>query len=157
MYSTWCECFKFYFCIRFCSNGIVFQGYKQNWKAANNHFQRYSDVKPREERRPSVMDLANQANVSQTINGWKIFHLSSQMEDLVIQNKQQRTFVWARIMSVLHFQCDLESQVYDKLSTMLQVMEAHNQSVDVDRVNDLIKVSEFWIHFYYFGWLNHSL
>lgn len=60
-----------------------FQGYKQNWKAATNHFQRYSDVKPREERRPSVMDLANQANVSQTVNGWKIFHLTAQMEDLV--------------------------------------------------------------------------
>lgn len=39
------------------------------------------------------------------------------------------------------FQCDLESQVYGKLSTMLQCMEAHNQSVDVDRVNDLIKVN----------------
>lgn len=38
-------------------------------------------------------------------------------------------------------QCDLESQVYSKLSTMLQCMEAHNQSVDVDRVNDLIKVN----------------
>ncbi|KAJ6645597.1 Histone deacetylase complex subunit [Pseudolycoriella hygida] len=95
----------------------LLDGYKQNWKAATNHFQRYSDVKPREERRPSVMDLANQANVSQTVNGWKIFHLSAQMEDL----------------------CDLESQVYNKLSTMLQCMEAHNQSVDVDRVNDLIK------------------
>ncbi|XP_037033626.1 histone deacetylase complex subunit SAP130-A isoform X2 [Bradysia coprophila] len=95
----------------------LLDGYKQNWKAATNHFQRYSDVKPREERRPSVMDLANQANVSQTVNGWKIFHLTAQMEDL----------------------CDLESQVYSKLSTMLQCMEAHNQSVDVDRVNDLIK------------------
>lgn len=30
------------------------------------------------------MDLANQANVSQTVNGWKIFHLTAQMEDLVL-------------------------------------------------------------------------
>lgn len=59
------------------------KGYKHNWKAANNHFQRYSDVKPREERRPTVMDLANQANVAQKVNGWKIYHLNSQMEDLV--------------------------------------------------------------------------
>lgn len=31
--------------------------------------------------------------------------------------------------------------MYDKLASMLQCMEAHNQSSDVDRVNDLIKVS----------------
>ncbi|XP_059622542.1 histone deacetylase complex subunit SAP130 [Phlebotomus argentipes] len=99
---------------RACS---LLETYKQNWKAANNHFQRYSDVKPREERRPSVMDLANQAHVLQKVNGWKIYHLSAQMEDL----------------------CELESQVYDKLSSMLQVMEAHEQSPDVDRVNDLLK------------------
>ncbi|XP_055705407.1 histone deacetylase complex subunit SAP130 isoform X2 [Phlebotomus papatasi] len=99
---------------RTCS---LLETYKQNWKAANNHFQRYSDVKPREERRPSVMDLANQAHVLQKVNGWKIYHLSAQMEDL----------------------CELESQVYDKLSSMLQVMEAHEQSPDVDRVNDLLK------------------
>lgn len=59
------------------------QGYKQNWKAANNHFQRYSDVKPREERRQTVMDLANQPHVAQKVNGWKVHHLTSQMEDLV--------------------------------------------------------------------------
>uniref|UniRef100_A0A1B0CTQ2 Histone deacetylase complex subunit SAP130 C-terminal domain-containing protein n=1 Tax=Lutzomyia longipalpis TaxID=7200 RepID=A0A1B0CTQ2_LUTLO len=99
---------------RTCS---LLETYKQNWKAANNHFQRYSDVKPREERRPSVMDLANQAHVLQKVNGWKIYHLSAQMEDL----------------------CELESQVYDKLSSMLQVMEAHEQNPDVDRVNDLLK------------------
>lgn len=64
------------------------------------------------------MDLANQACVLQKVNGWKIFHLNSQMEDLA----------------------EFESQVYDKLSTMLQCMEAHNQRTDVDRVNDLIKV-----------------
>lgn len=29
------------------------------------------------------MDLANQASVMQKVNGWKIFHLNAQMEDLV--------------------------------------------------------------------------
>lgn len=29
------------------------------------------------------MDLANQTNVLGKINGWKIYHLKSQMEDLV--------------------------------------------------------------------------
>ncbi|XP_037905553.1 mucin-12 isoform X2 [Hermetia illucens] len=95
----------------------LLDGYKQNWKAANNHFQRYSDVKPREERPPTVMDLANQAHVVQKINGWKIYHLSAQMEDL----------------------CEIESQVFDKLSDMLKQLESHGQSQDTDRVNDLIK------------------
>lgn len=59
------------------------QHYKPSWKSANNHFQRYSDVKPREERPTTVIDLANQASVMQKVNGWKIFHLNAQMEDLV--------------------------------------------------------------------------
>lgn len=50
-------------------------------------------MKPREERRPSVMDLANQANVSQTVNGWKIFHLTAQMEDLVIKQNVVRSLL----------------------------------------------------------------
>lgn len=37
-------------------------------------------------------------------------------------------------------QSELESQVYDKLASMLQCMEAHEQNADVDRVNELIKV-----------------
>lgn len=44
---------------------------------------RYSDVKPREERPPSVIDLANQDNVMHKINGWKIYLMSTQMQDLV--------------------------------------------------------------------------
>lgn len=33
----------------------------------------------------------------------------------------------------------MESQMYDKLSEMLHCMEAHDQSSDVDRVNELLK------------------
>lgn len=43
-------------------------------------------------------------------------------------------------MSNFHLQSELESQVYDKLASMLQCMEAHEQNADVDRVNELIKV-----------------
>lgn len=31
--------------------------------------------------------------------------------------------------------------MYDKLASMLQCMEAHEQNSDVDRVNELIKVN----------------
>lgn len=62
---------------------LLFQCYKQTWKAAANHFQRYSDIRPRDERKPTVVDLANQPHVTQKVNGWKIYHLSSQIEELV--------------------------------------------------------------------------
>uniref|UniRef100_A0A182SAM6 Histone deacetylase complex subunit SAP130 C-terminal domain-containing protein n=1 Tax=Anopheles maculatus TaxID=74869 RepID=A0A182SAM6_9DIPT len=63
-------------------NISLLQSYKQTWKSANNHFQRYTDVKQREERRPTVMDIANQSHILQKLNGWKIYHLSAQIEDL---------------------------------------------------------------------------
>ena len=64
-------------------NFSIFQNYKQTWKAAHNHFSRYSDIKPKEDRRPSVMDLANQAHIVQKIEGWKIHRITDQMQDLV--------------------------------------------------------------------------
>ena len=36
-----------------------------------------------DERRPTVNELANQKLVLQKINGWKIYHLSAGMEDVV--------------------------------------------------------------------------
>uniref|UniRef100_A0A182M3N0 Histone deacetylase complex subunit SAP130 C-terminal domain-containing protein n=1 Tax=Anopheles culicifacies TaxID=139723 RepID=A0A182M3N0_9DIPT len=106
-------------------NISLLQSYKQTWKSANNHFQRYTDVKQREERRPTVMDIANQSHILQKVNGWKIYHLSAQIEDL----------------------CDLESQAYGKLEKMLQSMESTTSSngsavklsTDVERINELLK------------------
>lgn len=64
--------------------------YNQTWKAAHNHFQRYSDVKPREERRPTVIDLANQPHVMQKVKGWKIYHMTAQIEDMVSARHRKR-------------------------------------------------------------------
>lgn len=61
------------------------QNYKPSWKGTNNHFLRYSDVKPREERRNNIIDLANQENIQKRLSGWKIVHLRAQIEDLVSQ------------------------------------------------------------------------
>ncbi|XP_055854907.1 mucin-19 [Episyrphus balteatus] len=105
------------FVIRKPRTCTLLNSYKQNWKAANNHFQRHSDVKPREERRPTVMDLANQANVLGKINGWKVHHLKSQMEDL----------------------CESEGKGYEKLTSMLKQMESHGKNPDIERISDLIK------------------
>lgn len=61
----------------------LLNSYRQTWKSTHNHYLRYTDVKPKDERRPTIIDLANQNQVLQKINGWKIHHLSAQMEDLV--------------------------------------------------------------------------
>ncbi|XP_050333117.1 mucin-19 isoform X2 [Bactrocera neohumeralis] len=105
------------FTLRRPRNFSLLHTYKQNWKTANNHFQRYSDVKPREERRPTVIDLANQTNVMGKLNGWKIHHLSSQMEDL----------------------CENESNGLDQLNNMLKQMETHEKNPETERINELLK------------------
>ena len=61
----------------------LLNSYKHNWKARNNHFIRYSDVKVKEERKPTLSEIANQKQALQKLNGWKIYHLGSQMEDMV--------------------------------------------------------------------------
>lgn len=61
----------------------LLQTYSQNSKQVHNHFQRYSDVKERDDRRPSVMDLANQPKVSQRVNGWKTHLISAEITEMV--------------------------------------------------------------------------
>lgn len=64
-------------------NISLLSSYRYSWKSRNNHFLRHSDVKPKDERRPSVNELASQRHIYQRLNGWKVHHLSAQMEDLV--------------------------------------------------------------------------
>ncbi|EDX10285.1 GD14406 [Drosophila simulans] len=106
------------FVIRRPRNCALLNTYKPTHKLANNHFHRYTDVKPREERRATVIDLANQPNVQGKINGWKIYHLRSQMEDLN------------------------ESEVFSlgRLETMLQDLEKDKEKhSEIERVTELLK------------------
>lgn len=61
----------------------LMSSYRQTWKARNQHFTRYSDMKLKDERRPTVTDLANQKHIMQKVHGWKVFHLSAQIEEMV--------------------------------------------------------------------------
>ena len=65
------------------SSASLLNTYRQTWKTTQNHFLRYSDVRPKEERKPSIMDLANQCKVLDKVNGWKVHHLTTQMLDMV--------------------------------------------------------------------------
>ncbi|EDW73095.2 uncharacterized protein Dwil_GK16826 [Drosophila willistoni] len=99
-------------------NCALLNTYKPTHKLANNHFHRYTDVKPREERRASVIDLANQPNVQGKINGWKIYHLRSQMEDL---NESE-------VVSLGRLEAMLKELEKDK--------EKHSE---IERINELLK------------------
>lgn len=66
------------------ASASLLNSYRHTWKTTHNHFLRYSDVRPKDERRPTIMDLANQCKVLDKVNGWKVHHLSTQMLDLVI-------------------------------------------------------------------------
>eukprot|EP00096_Caligus_rogercresseyi_P009627 TRINITY_DN3296_c0_g1_i2.p1 TRINITY_DN3296_c0_g1~~TRINITY_DN3296_c0_g1_i2.p1 ORF type:complete len:454 (+),score=122.73 TRINITY_DN3296_c0_g1_i2:160-1521(+) len=65
----------------FRRGGRLNQGHPP-WPSRHNHFLRYSDVRVRSDRRPTVGELASHPWVAQQVNGWKLYHLSSQMEDI---------------------------------------------------------------------------
>ncbi|KAK3754015.1 hypothetical protein QZH41_020286 [Actinostola sp. cb2023] len=72
----------------------IFGGYKVNTKAAHNHFLKYSDVKIKEERKPTVQDIANQKGIVHRVSGWRVHHVAAQMDDLssVEQQVLQKLF-----------------------------------------------------------------
>ncbi|XP_012541477.1 histone deacetylase complex subunit SAP130-A isoform X3 [Monomorium pharaonis] len=101
---------------------LLGSSWKCKWSVRLHHYRRPSDVRPREERRPTVAELAQQKHVLQKLNGWKIYHLTTQMEDIAT----------------------LEKQVHEKLKTTLMLLESqqtvkskHNDGLE--RVNELIK------------------
>ncbi|XP_011686652.1 PREDICTED: histone deacetylase complex subunit SAP130-A isoform X2 [Wasmannia auropunctata] len=101
---------------------LLGSSWKNRWTVRLQHYRRPTDVRPREERRPTVAELAQQKHVLQRLNGWKIYHLTTQMEDIAA----------------------LEKQVHEKLKTTLTLLESqqtvkskHNDGLE--RVNELIK------------------
>lgn len=62
--------------------------WKNRWSSRLHHYRRPSEVRPREERRPTVAEIAQQKHVLQKLNGWKVYHLTAQMEDIADLEKQ---------------------------------------------------------------------
>ena len=65
-----------------------------------HHFLRYSDVKPKAEKKQTLSELSNEG--IQKKNGWKIHHLATQMEDM----------------------SDNESEIYERLAKVLDTFES---------------------------------
>lgn len=66
----------------------IVANYKINTKAAHNHFQRYSDVKAKEERKPSIQEIASQKGVVQRANGWRVQHIAGQIDELITAEQE---------------------------------------------------------------------
>ncbi|XP_033216137.1 histone deacetylase complex subunit SAP130-A [Belonocnema kinseyi] len=98
---------------------LLGSSWKNRWNGRLHHYRRPSDVRPKEERRPTVAELAQGKNVIQKLNGWKIYHLTAQMENLA----------------------EMEKQVHDKLKSTLAILEAEQSVKDdgLERTNELIK------------------
>lgn len=58
--------------------------YNSHIKQAHNHFMRYCDVKVRDERGPTVMDLSSQPKVAQRVDGWKTHLICAEITEMVI-------------------------------------------------------------------------
>ncbi|XP_034941423.1 histone deacetylase complex subunit SAP130-B [Chelonus insularis] len=100
---------------------LLGSSWKNRWGGRLHHYRRPSDVRPREERRPTIAEIAQQKYVLQKIHGWKVYQLTAQMEDLA----------------------ELEKQVHEKLKATLLVLESqqpkNRQDDDLERANELIK------------------
>ncbi|XP_050711465.1 histone deacetylase complex subunit SAP130-A-like isoform X2 [Eriocheir sinensis] len=105
----------------------LLSSFRQTWKPRHNHFVRHTDVKPKDEKRMTVNEIANQKLAMQRVNGWKIVHLSGQVDDLV----------------------ELETDVVDRLHLLLSSLEKRTHprkpykdfEKDVNRLSELVKAN----------------
>ena len=73
----------------------LYQSVIPPWKSLQHHFLRYTDVKPRAEKRMTLAELSNEG--AQKMDGWKIHHLATQMEEI----GQDETNVLERLKKLL--------------------------------------------------------
>ncbi|RDD36643.1 Histone deacetylase complex subunit SAP130-A [Trichoplax sp. H2] len=60
----------------------ILNSFKCNSKAAHNHFQRYSDVKRRDEKHTNLSEICSQRDILRRLHGWKVLYLTAQLEDM---------------------------------------------------------------------------
>lgn len=95
-------------------SALLLPNYRTNTKLCHNHFRRPTDVRIREDRRPTVAELSSQKGVAQKARGWKLYHLSTQMEVMVrvydiFGSKSILTARSFRVIGRVRFWTDLET------------------------------------------------
>uniref|UniRef100_A0A671SXK1 Sin3A-associated protein a n=1 Tax=Sinocyclocheilus anshuiensis TaxID=1608454 RepID=A0A671SXK1_9TELE len=97
--------------------------YRNPWKAAYHHFQRYSDIRVKEEKKGSLQEMANQRGVGCRAQGWKVHLCAAQLLQLVgsalmlrIDNKGKKAGNMQRCKLVM-------DQVSEARDTMMKVLD----------------------------------
>lgn len=114
-------------------SALLLPNYRTNTKLCHNHFRRPTDVRIREERRPTVAELSSQKGVVQKARGWKLYHLSTQMEVMV---RKGTKFMGRINCNSLIFQSDREGEILDRFGNMLTDLD----NPDSNRTSELIRV-----------------
>ncbi|EHB15936.1 Histone deacetylase complex subunit SAP130 [Heterocephalus glaber] len=94
--------------------------YRNPWKAAYHHFQRYSDVRVKEEKKAMQQEIANQKGVSCRAQGWKVHLCAAQLLQLT----------------------NLEHDIFERLSNLQEgIIPKKKAAIDDDlhRINELIQ------------------
>ncbi|XP_060753863.1 histone deacetylase complex subunit SAP130b isoform X2 [Neoarius graeffei] len=94
--------------------------YRNPWKAAYHHFQRYSDVRVKEEKKGSLQDVANQKGAVCRAQGWKIHLCAAQLVQLT----------------------NLEHDVYSRLTSLQEGLLPKKKAAaddDLHRISELIQ------------------
>nr|XP_060624131.1 histone deacetylase complex subunit SAP130 isoform X1 [Anolis sagrei ordinatus]XP_060624135.1 histone deacetylase complex subunit SAP130 isoform X1 [Anolis sagrei ordinatus] len=94
--------------------------YRNPWKAAYHHFQRYSDVRVKEEKKAMLQEIANQKGVSCRAQGWKVHLCAAQLLQLT----------------------NLEHDVFERLTTLQEGIIPKKKAAtddDLHRINELIQ------------------
>ncbi|CAH2246801.1 histone deacetylase complex subunit SAP130 isoform X5 [Pelobates cultripes] len=94
--------------------------YRNPWKAAYHHFQRYSDVRVKEEKKMTLQDIASQKGIACRVQGWKTHLCAAQLLQLT----------------------KLEQDVFDRLTVLQEgLIPKKKTSTDDDlhRINELIQ------------------
>ncbi|CAL8344458.1 unnamed protein product [Gadus morhua 'NCC'] len=95
--------------------------YRNPWKAAYHHFQRYSDIRVKEEKKGSLQEMANQRGVACRAQGWKVHLCAAQLRQL----------------------SSLEHDVYSRLSGLQEGLMPKKRAAasddDMHRINELIQ------------------
>ncbi|KPP79154.1 histone deacetylase complex subunit SAP130-like [Scleropages formosus] len=94
--------------------------YRNPWKAAYHHFQRYSDIRVKEEKKGTLQDVANQKGVVCRAQGWKVHLCAAQLLQLT----------------------SLERDVYSRLTTLQEGLIPKKKAGaddELHRINELIQ------------------
>ncbi|XP_073481892.1 histone deacetylase complex subunit SAP130 isoform X2 [Aquarana catesbeiana] len=94
--------------------------YRNPWKAAYHHFQRYSDVRVKEEKKLTLQEMANQKGIACRVQGWKTHLCAAQLLQLI----------------------KLEQDVFDRLTVLQEGLIPKKKTAtddDLHRINELIQ------------------